>query len=208
MARPDTEFEWATDASYPAGAHSWNETATKIAPVAGKIAEGYDPRERPPAQQLNWLLNLIGLWISWLSSATMRWRGFGVAPLETNISHDEGGGVWSGAIRATADAALYDGGVIDCVPVGVTISDFQARITGTGVAQNVVVRLNLYNPMTVGHTVLATITAVDPPAAAANYTAAVFAPYEMAAGDMLIVDVSMPKNTTVCHSFGIATDAL
>lgn len=66
MAKPDDLPRWSTDADYPAGAQPWNETATKVEPIEGKKDEGFEPKERPPAQYLNWLFNLIYLWLVWL----------------------------------------------------------------------------------------------------------------------------------------------
>jgi hypothetical protein len=58
MSRPNDPFEiWSTDENYPAGAAAWNGTATKIAPGSGKVAEGFEPNESPPAQWVNWQLN-------------------------------------------------------------------------------------------------------------------------------------------------------
>lgn len=70
MPKPSTVFVWATDANYGAGAFSWSSTANKTAPVAGLIAEGWEPTEHPTAQNLNWNLNLIGQWITYFDLGT------------------------------------------------------------------------------------------------------------------------------------------
>jgi hypothetical protein len=70
MAKPSDSPTWATDADYPAGPNGWNETDTKVEPSGGKQAEGFEPSERPPAQYLNWWMNLVYLWIAWLDSIT------------------------------------------------------------------------------------------------------------------------------------------
>lgn len=53
------DFDWATDANYPAGAATWSGTATKVAPSAGVQADGFTPEDQPPAQWINWLFNGI-----------------------------------------------------------------------------------------------------------------------------------------------------
>jgi hypothetical protein len=57
---------WATDALYPAGANPWNATPTKVTPSAGKLAEGWEPSEKPPAQFQNYWQNLIFSFLEYL----------------------------------------------------------------------------------------------------------------------------------------------
>jgi hypothetical protein len=68
MPKPVTDATWATDANFPAGGNPWNGTPTKVAPTAGKQAEGWEPKEKPPAQIENWWKNLVGLWLAWLEA--------------------------------------------------------------------------------------------------------------------------------------------
>jgi hypothetical protein len=56
---PFNAINWATDANYPAGANTWSGTPTKVAPSAGVQADGFAPRDRPPAQWINWLFNSL-----------------------------------------------------------------------------------------------------------------------------------------------------
>jgi hypothetical protein len=53
------DFDWATDANYPAGSETWSGTSTKVAPSAGVQADGFAPEDQPPAQWINWLFNGI-----------------------------------------------------------------------------------------------------------------------------------------------------
>lgn len=71
MAKPTTVPTFATDTNYPAGAHGWNGTSTKTAPLAGKLAEGFEPGEFPPAQYFNWLFFWICSWIVWLNTGNV-----------------------------------------------------------------------------------------------------------------------------------------
>lgn len=66
---------WSTDGNYPAGANSWNGTPTKVAPTAGKQAEGTEPNERFAAQADNWWKNLTYTWLQWMQWAkATNWR--------------------------------------------------------------------------------------------------------------------------------------
>jgi hypothetical protein len=56
---PFNAINWATDVNYPAGADTWSGTPTKVAPSAGVQADGFAPRDRPPAQWINWLFNSL-----------------------------------------------------------------------------------------------------------------------------------------------------
>jgi hypothetical protein len=64
-------FTWATDALYPAGSESFSGTDTKTEPSSGKKAEGWEPKERPAAQAMNWALNTLGLWTQYLSDGAL-----------------------------------------------------------------------------------------------------------------------------------------
>lgn len=71
MTKPTTPFQWATNAAYGAGVLPWSATANKTAPVAGLIAEGWEPVEHPAADNLNWNFNLLGQWSSYLDSGDL-----------------------------------------------------------------------------------------------------------------------------------------
>ncbi len=66
MPKPTELPEWATDAVYDSVGETWDATATKVEPSAGKKAEGHEPGERTPAQEQNWWQNLVYEWIKWL----------------------------------------------------------------------------------------------------------------------------------------------
>lgn len=66
MPKPSTAFTWATDATFVAPGEDWDGEANKVAPTAGRRAEGYEPNMRVPADELNDILNDIGEWITWL----------------------------------------------------------------------------------------------------------------------------------------------
>jgi len=55
MARPSSFLTWATSGS-------------KLDPGAGRKATGFLPGETLPAQWLNWLLNNVGQWLTWINS--------------------------------------------------------------------------------------------------------------------------------------------
>ena len=57
MPRPADHPDWATAPSDPTDI---------VRPPAGRLADGWNPAERPPAQHFNWWQNLVGLWTRWL----------------------------------------------------------------------------------------------------------------------------------------------
>lgn len=73
VPKPSTVFVWATDAAYGASANPWSTDPNKVAPVAGLIAEGWEPTEHPAADNLNWNFNLIGQWIDYIDAGV--WDG-------------------------------------------------------------------------------------------------------------------------------------
>jgi hypothetical protein len=87
MSKPSDLPVWATDASYPAGADPWAETDTKTEPSGGKQAEGFEPRERPPAQYLNWWMNLAYLWLAWLDALVIETQYKNVLPVPTKATN-------------------------------------------------------------------------------------------------------------------------
>ncbi len=71
MAKPLIVPTFATDTLYPASAEAFSLTNTKTAPPGGKLAEGFEPKEKPAAQYLNWLLHYLGQWASYLNSGAL-----------------------------------------------------------------------------------------------------------------------------------------
>ncbi len=67
MPKPTSVPEWATNASFVSPGDPWDGDPTKVVPPAGKIAEGWEPTEEPPAEFFNWLSNLVGQWLAFLN---------------------------------------------------------------------------------------------------------------------------------------------
>ena len=57
MPRPPEFPDWATGPSDPSDI---------VRPPPARVADGWNPAERPPAQHFNWWQNLVGLWQRWL----------------------------------------------------------------------------------------------------------------------------------------------
>lgn len=72
---------WATDTNYPAGAEAWSATPIKVEPLSGDQAAGWTPRQKPPAQTLNWWQNLVYLWTAFLDT---QWDTDGNLTLDTD----------------------------------------------------------------------------------------------------------------------------
>ena len=99
MAAPGIDPRFATDATYTVDGDDWGGAATKIAPGAGRTAEGFEP-DSLPAEWLNYLLNLFGAWLYWIAGRLGGLTGSGewtyeavrnrtqVVPLLSGISDD------------------------------------------------------------------------------------------------------------------------
>ncbi len=124
---------------------------------------------------------------------------FGKAPLETNITFDAGGGVYPGQIKANAAAAFYKGGIVHGIAFeGAKVSGLRADVTGTGGAQNVVLRL-MCNGVMIGQLVVA-----NPAAGRATYTLDPIASVTtIGAGQHLTIEADLPLNTTIVHDFAV-----
>lgn len=68
MAKPSDLPNWATDAAYPAGVEPEATDPNKVEPDATKQGIGWRPDEKPPADELNWWMNLVYLWIAYLNT--------------------------------------------------------------------------------------------------------------------------------------------
>lgn len=94
MAKPTLPAEWASDANYPADGNPYDGTPTKTNPTSGRKQRGWEPGKKIGAQGINWLENLLTLWIIWLDGLNtgddVRTR----APLFVDIS-TSGGAIWS-----------------------------------------------------------------------------------------------------------------
>jgi len=64
----DPPYEWATDASHPAGPEPWAAQPNKVDPGATRKAEGFYPGLQPSAEEMNHVLGRMCEWISYLAS--------------------------------------------------------------------------------------------------------------------------------------------
>jgi hypothetical protein len=65
MTRPVVPPDWATDATFPAGARPWNGQPNKTQPSSGKIGTGFLPENPQFADETNWILNNHAAWINY-----------------------------------------------------------------------------------------------------------------------------------------------
>ena len=63
--KPTSVPTWATDTNYTGGVEAG--TPTKVAPTAGRQAEGWEPAAKPPAQEFKWRKKLVYLWTLFLN---------------------------------------------------------------------------------------------------------------------------------------------
>ena len=62
--RPDKFPSWATDTNYTSGPD--NGTVTKLEPISGALAQGFQRGKRAPAKWMNWLLGKNADWLAYL----------------------------------------------------------------------------------------------------------------------------------------------
>jgi hypothetical protein len=119
MAKPLIVPTFATDALYPASAEAFSLTNTKTAPPGGKLAEGFEPKEKPAAQYLNWLLHYLGQWAAYLDSGALE----GDFSITGNL--DVGGGLTVAGYTTLHDTnVIGDLGVTsDLIVTGGVIAD-------------------------------------------------------------------------------------
>jgi len=160
--KPDDLPVWATDDSYPAGAQPWAESDTKIEPLSGKQAEGFEPREKPGAQTLNWLFNLIYKWLAWANAIPETI----IVPLIPNIRYDEFPDSLTGQINGNA-SGMFEVEISDTYPTWqITLSlPIGSEIQGvrawwdTGAATFLKVTLARKEILGIGYDVIATVIA-------------------------------------------------
>lgn len=70
--KPASLPTWATDTNFPAGVNSWSGTPTKVEPTSGKKAGGFVPKTKLPAQEMNWKLSDMGLWVNYFNDDELR----------------------------------------------------------------------------------------------------------------------------------------
>jgi len=65
MPKPSTLPTFATGTNYPADGEPEQGTATKVVPSADALANGYRPKQKPKAQNLNYMLYWLSQWAAW-----------------------------------------------------------------------------------------------------------------------------------------------
>lgn len=102
---------------------TWAATGAITTPSADKQALGFVPNERPPAQTLNWVLNLLALWVTYLAAhAGVGWRWFTPRGDLVNVTRSGSGYIGSYVTIASTNGAI--GGIQLNVTVGQTIDQF------------------------------------------------------------------------------------
>lgn len=119
--KPTQAATWATDTNYTGGAEAG--TPTKVAPSAGRQAEGVEPGAKYPAQEFNWEQNLVGQWTDFIrhrmgrvhtrefvvdADVTQSETGTGVTTWGIAVGPDSMPG-WSLFTTANADRAAFNG---------------------------------------------------------------------------------------------------
>jgi hypothetical protein len=159
MSKPADFPVAATDASYPAGAEPWSATDTKTEPTSGRQTEGYEPGAHLPAQEFNWYLNLLYLWIVWFdayNTTNTKTKHIGalnaVATDSTSVWDQTSLDAWGAIVETPLGDRIF---ALD-VPVGSTIKEIRARVkdnvTGPTLLQLTSLRATDETPTTIGTT--------------------------------------------------------
>lgn len=99
---------WSNDTNLNDPGETWDATATKVEPGAGKRDDGFLPEENPEAQHVNHLLHEQGQWIQFFSDMQIQNWSAPVEPIHT--------------IRQSAHALCYDRGLAQYVIVGENVA--------------------------------------------------------------------------------------
>lgn len=132
MPKPSVSPTWSTDATFVAPGESFDATVTKVEPTSGKKAEGWEPKEKPAAQYLNYWMNLVYLWIEWLKSLAEPVVWTDVLPRGelTQVEFDNTDAYYK--VLATAPAAPGIGLIPVELKQGQMIDRIRGRFIGTG----------------------------------------------------------------------------
>jgi hypothetical protein len=86
MARPSSLPVWATNANYVGGPAIG--TATCVAPSASAQDEGWEPAQKPGAQNQNWYQNLVYQWVAWLAAGILdgTWQFTGSVTFDVGLT--------------------------------------------------------------------------------------------------------------------------
>lgn len=182
MSKPSKVFTWATDAAYVDTGEAWDGVAPTLEPSAGLKAEGFEPATRISARFLNWLLNVIGAWITYWNARidsseeivyeVAKTRALNISPIGTIMSGQSKivGGAAAGVLTQgqslndgwrVFEAALFGGGPGGTDTYG--LGDY----VKTSLPQHVGY-INVSNYLRTGQTILSVLAAVDPGTAQAT----------------------------------------
>ena len=142
--------------------------------------------------------------------AHYRWWGFHPgAPLVTNIAFDNGGGVYDGRLRATANTAVLKGFTLGSVPVGYRPKALAMYAAGTGAAQTLTTTL-YKQAVGGGLTSLGTVSAGATPSGTNTlYTLDPLTTVAaLATGEHLVVEAAIGLSTSTIFAIGVQFDKL
>ena len=124
MPAPSTIYDWATNTLASGGPAVG--TPTKVVPSGGLQAEGWEPGDRPSAQNLNELLSNIYLWLNWLKGLSVE----RVRPL--NIQYPQVSGD-TGASLSTLAKGFTGANQAEHIPVdvnsGETLTSLDVKVS-------------------------------------------------------------------------------
>ena len=164
MTRPATPLIlWSTDALYPAGAEAFSATSPRVAPVSGLIAQGWQPKQKPAAQNINYILRNFSDWIGWAAED----KTLAIAPPAWAL---EPGLTWTQNPRYVFCGAAGGGEAMYpiALPVGSVLKSVTLALEGDGVGDPVITVQKISAVGTVSAT-LATLSLTNLAASWANH---------------------------------------
>jgi hypothetical protein len=194
MSRPASTPSFATHPNYLTGPEVG--TPTKVAPDTTLTGDGYRPGDEPGAQQFNYVINLICLWITWLASAAdsitdprFEWKPASVGKLSGTASIDN----TTAAVRA--NAALDGSGFI---PISARVGDVidQLGLTSFGDGTHSITLSLVELDAAGGWSDVATFTRAAQPASWSTATQAI-TPYTVQDGKALYLGWLASGGTTI-----------
>lgn len=132
MPRPSTLPVWATNANYTGGPAVG--TPSCVAPSSAKQQEGWDPSDKPGAQNQNWWQNLVYQWVNWLAAGTLdgNWTFTGNVAIQGTLGVT---GAITGSADVTGTVLHYTTAVQQPLPA-LTSTDNPAGAPGTHHTRN------------------------------------------------------------------------
>jgi hypothetical protein len=127
VSKPSTLPSWATDTLYPSSSEAFSLTPTRTVPLTSYAAAGWAPKDKPPAQIMNWFMGLVSDWLAYLDGGALD----GDITIQGNLLVE--GSVTTVAVDGSHTGDYKHPGVLR--PFGIDFNDTIICTGGTGVSR-------------------------------------------------------------------------